>query len=571
VSRILDIAICVLTASLLLIAATGGIDVDAGLLHVRVHDWTRPLALLLLAAAARVWSRRLARRRTGRERRTTADLARYVANVGMLALVLAAVGIYARYHMRSAGGLDSYGYVSAARLLASGRIREPQPLAALLPFEDALSAATPLGHVPSADGRTSVPRFPLGLPAVMALFMVFGPQGVYFVPIAMACIALVLAYLLGRETPDGGRTHPSATRHMGGLLAAALLAEDPLFAAYAIQPMSDVPAACWLLGSVWLALRSDGSRNALSSVAGGVCAGMAMLTRPALMPAVIALVFVASRSRRWRSVIPLGGTVAAFIAFQFALNMMLFGGATASGYGTTSHMFEVSVTRLAANAANFGKWLTYSHTPVFWVLWPMALWILRAHTWAWQVSLVAAAGAAPYFFYIVFDDWESSRFLLPSIALVIVLFARALSHVLRDLPLSPLLMLALAAGSGAASHVFLKRHAVDVLANAEAKFPLAGEWFASHTPDRAVALAALHSGPIRLYGRRPTIRWDHIPHRSLRPTITALIAAGYEPYLVLDLPSEPALFDARFAGDTISIEQVARVRVVNIYKFVSAH
>ena len=93
-------------------------------------------------------------------------------------------------------------------------------------------------------------------------------------------------------------------------------------------------------------------------------------------------------------------------------------------------MFELSTSRLAANVSNFSKWLTYSHTPLFWLLWPGALLVLRHQRWAWHLSAVAAAAAAPYLFYIVFDDWESSRFLLPSIALITILSVRAISGAL---------------------------------------------------------------------------------------------------------------------------------------------
>ena len=588
--RALDALIVLLAASLLFIAAIGAIDVEAGPLHVRVHDWTRPLALLALALTARGTIGRIgaagaagAKGATGATGATGArslqpargaDLARYIAAIGMLALLLAAAGSYARYHVPSAGGLDSYGYVSAARLLASGHVRQSQPLAAFLPFDTALNAATPLGHVPSADGKTSVPRFPLGLPAVMAAATIFGPDAVYFVPMLMAFGAIVLAYLIASNT-RAGNVSTSATantnRHCAGLLAASLLAVDPLFVAYAIQPMSDVPAVCWLLAAVWLTLEPSSDRRNGSAIAGGICAGMAMLTRSALLPAVITLVLVAARQQRWRPVVPLAVTIGVFIAFQAALNVVLFGGVASSGYGTTAHMFELSWSRLSANVSNFSKWLTYSHTPLFWLVWPMALWSLRAERWAWHVSAVAVAAAAPYLFYIVFDDWESSRFLLPTIALIAVLFARAVWRVSGTHALSPVLMLAIALGCGAASQTFLRRHGIERLATLEAKYPITGEWFAAHTPEHAVVLAGLHSGAIRLYGQRATIRWDEIPRRALAPTIAALVAAGREPYLALDAPSEPPLFDARFAEESVNIEQVARVRVVNIYKFVSAH
>jgi hypothetical protein len=101
----------------------------------------------------------------------------------------------------------------------------------------------------------------------------------------------------------------------------------------------------------------------------------------------------------------------------------------------------------------------------------------------------------------------------------------------------------------------------------ETKYALVGEWFKTHTSNRAVVLAALHSGSIRLYGERETLRWDQIPPDKLLATLRNLEAAGYEPFLALDDPSEPPLFESRFpSGSGAAVEQIARVRVVNIYR-----
>ena len=481
----------------------------------------------------------------------------------MIALLIATAAVYAHAHIHIAGGLDSYGYVSASRLLASGRLSEPQPLAALLPFEDAMSAAAPLGYVPSADRERSVPRFPLGLPIVMAVFTIFGATGPFYVPLLMAYASIGLAYLLGRES-----TSAIAPNHEAGLLAAVLVAVDPVFAAYAIQPMSDVPATCWLLGAVWSLNRGRATEKCSRPLLGGICAGMAMLTRPALLPAIIVLLLISARKKCPRPFL----VVAGFVAVQLALNWALYGGVAASGYGSTSHMFELSASRLAANVSNFGKWLTYSHTPLFWLLWPCALFVLRRERWAWQISAVAAAAAAPYLFYIVFDDWESSRFLLPSIALITILSVRALSGAMRRAgALGAIAAVAIGLACATASHRFLEREGIYRLGTLEAKYTLVGEWFKRNTSERVVVLAGLHSGPIRLYGDRATIRWDQIPEHSLTATLRSLIAAGYEPYLALDLPTEPPLFEKRFVTQPMNTEQIARIRVVNIYKFMSAY
>lgn len=559
IGRALDGAVVLMTASLFLIAAIGGIDIALGPLHLRVHDWVRPAGAIAVLLAVSAWLRS---RRARDAFVARSQVASYVATRTMLALVVAAAGVYVHFQVRVAGGLDSYGYVSTAALIASGRLSEPQPLAAVLPFDNAVDAATPLGRVPRADGQSSVPRFPLGFPLMMALFTVFGPSGPFYVSLAMACAALVLAYLIGRESADT----------LTGLLAAVLVAVDPLFVVYSSLPMSDVPAACWMLAAVWLALgAARWPRPLVQDVAAGLCAGMAMLTRPALLPAVIVLVAVSNTRNDSRHRFAFGAVAGAFVALQLALNFHLYGAITASGYGTASHMFELSLARFSSNVSNFTKWLAYSHTPLFWLVWPVALLVLRRSRWAWEVSAVAAAAAAPYLFYIVFDDWESPRFLLVSIVLVLILSARAVWHLTHGWrPVRAIVALIIALGCAIGSHRFLEREGVDRTRTAESKYALVGEWFKQNTSDRAVVLASLHSGTIRLYGNRQTIRWDHIPGPALAATVDRLTEAGYEPYLALDLPSEPPVFDDRFQGQPVNAQQVARVRVVNIYKLMSA-
>lgn len=85
-----------------------------------------------------------------------------------------------------------------------------------------------------------------------------------------------------------------------------------------------------------------------------------------------------------------------------------------------------------------------------------------------------------------------------------------------------------------------------------------------------MVFAGLHSGSIRFYGKRQTIRWDQIPSDKLSPTLHNLEAAGYKPYLALDTGSEPPLFVERFRTDpAVQTEQIGRVRVVNFHRFAS--
>jgi hypothetical protein len=563
--RILDAAIILLAAEVLLIVTLGGIDYDWGFLRLRLHSVARPLLLLAGLVAARAWIASID---------TT-----YAATRGLLALILAAAAVYATYHVRVCGGLDSYGYVSTSSFIASGRLTQPQPLVKYLPFDGASSAVAPLGYVAGLDGHSEVPRFPLGLPIVMALFRIFGPMGPFFVPLVMAYATIALAFLIATEIAQDSTGARLKSRPLFiGLFAAAIVAVDPLLVDYGIQPMSDVPAAAWLLAAVWLRMHRRSSivdrRSSIEPVIAGVCAGMAFLTRPALLIAAIAIGIV-TLDRPLKESVRYGATLVAFVVLQMAINLFLYGDVRTSGYGPASYMFEISGARLMANATNFGKWLTHSHTLLIWFLWPAALVILRARKPAWQISLIAAAAGVPYLFYLVFDDWESSRFILPTILLVLILAAAAVGELMAQLRLRPatesaaaVALVFIALGCAAASDRFLRQEGVYRFGALEAKYALAGEWIESHTPERAVVFAGLHSGSIRYYGNRQTIRWDQIPPDKLSVSLHNLQAAGYEPYLALDAASEPPLFDERFRGDpAVRVEQIGRVRVVNFYRF----
>jgi hypothetical protein len=122
---------------------------------------------------------------------------------------------------------DSYGYVSASRMIAGGHLIEPAPIAEWLSAPNRMALASPLGWTPSPDGTGIAPTFPIGVSAIMALFRVIGgDDAVFFVAPVMGVITLWLVYRLASDWFDAET----------GLFAAALVAWNPLFITYAKQP-----------------------------------------------------------------------------------------------------------------------------------------------------------------------------------------------------------------------------------------------------------------------------------------------------------------------------------------------
>ena len=75
----------------------------------------------------------------------------------------------------------------------------------------------------------------------------------------------------------------------------------------------------------------------------------------------------------------------------------------------------------------------------------------------------------------------------------------------------------------------------------ERKYPRVGGFVSERLPATAFVLAAQHSGSIRYYSGRPTLRWDMLDAASLDRAIASLRRAGYEPYAVLDVEEDEQL------------------------------
>jgi hypothetical protein len=163
------------------------------------------------------------------------------------------------------GGLDSAGYVGSARLLLSGHFMQYEPIARVLPFSNATAAAAPLGFVASGQPSFISPRFPPGLPLLMAVALAAGGRvGPFVIAPALAIATVVLVFRFARRTSDP----------VTAGLAATLTAITPIFVEMALQPMSDVPATFWVVLSgsfLW--------RPHPRATPAALAAGMAILTR----------------------------------------------------------------------------------------------------------------------------------------------------------------------------------------------------------------------------------------------------------------------------------------------------
>jgi hypothetical protein len=154
-----------------------------------------------------------------------------------------------------------------------------------------------------------------------------------------------------------------------------------------------------------------------------------------------------------------------------------------------------------------------------------------------------------YVFYDSFDAWFYLRFLLPAFPALFILTAAGIRSIALRLP-SPLrapvagvmcvFLVAYSLKAGFDWGIFNQRAS-------ERRYITAALWVDRFTPPRAVLIATQHSGSLRYYAKRITLRWDLLPADSLDRAIRQLNALGYRPYILLD-HTEEAGFTARFAA-----------------------
>jgi hypothetical protein len=533
-----------ISIALAVVVAIVGIDFKIGALSIRAHSAIRVGAVSIVLIAVR-W------------RMGIASLPAWLARIALLTLVCGSVTTWFRFLLSTVGGADSYGYVSASALIARGRLIDPAPIAEWLTSPNRLAIASPLGWTPAPDGSGIGPTFPIGTSSLMALFaLVSGQQAVFFLAPVMALATLALVYRAARDWFDAEVA----------LLAIAILAWNPVFITYAKQPMSDVPATAWMTLAIVLAIR----RDAFSAFGAGLAAGAAVVTRPALLIAAAAIPFLSlTGDSRYRRFLLSGIGAAIGVAIQMAVQAKLFGSPFSTGYGSASGLFAWS--HAGTNIVIFARQMWIAFGPV-WLVGLVAGVAIAPTELRWRLLTVFAAVALPYVFYLPFDHWETLRFLLPGLAILSALIAASVMRVARSAPVAwftvmlPVFFAVILAGR---SESLLRQSSQWDIQSMEDRYPLAGEWINVNTPPGSVVMANQHSGSLRWYGKRQTIRWDFVEPQQLASTVNELQSRGAAVYVALE-GNEVDMFDRRFKGviDQLQVDHVGHLRNVSFRRLV---
>jgi hypothetical protein len=463
---------------------------------------------------------------------------------GMLALAALYAGV--RWGAMVAGGADSYGYVSQAGYWQRGSVVVQEDVIRPSPWPNAAATWTPLGYRPSPKRPDAiVPMYAPGLPLLMALFqMTAGYRGAFLVVPLCGALTIWLTYVLGCRVFDA----PGIA-----LWGACLVATSPVFLYQLMNAMSDVPVtAAWMLALVLTV-----SRRPLTA---GLAMSAAIAIRPNLVPlAGVLIAWTVLSEARERSVsdatsaalrLALGAAVS--VVGIAAFNARVYESALTSGYGPTSDYYALRF--LATNARHFATWIADAETPAvaLALLFFVAPRLLPPPRIPFARLLLGGSVAVvilSYLFYLPFGAWWFLRFLLPMWPVMMLLTAAALEMMARRwLRVAyPFVM------AGAVTffawhgiHVAIARSAFD-LGPGERRYNDVARFIAGHTEPGAVILSLQHSGSLRIYADRLTLRFDLLDPLWLDRTVAYLQSIGRRPYFVLD-GGEVELFRRRFGA-----------------------
>jgi hypothetical protein len=318
--------------------------------------------------------------------------------------------------------------------------------------------------------------------------------------------------------------------------------------------MSDVPVTAWWTLALLFAL----SPLPNGPLAAGATAGLAILTRPnllplALVPALAVSNYPRSRDERRRRVDRLVGLAAGIvpaIGAQFLMQWRLYGSPLTSGYGSAGQLYSLS--NVGPNTVAYARRLLHGEGPALAIGVAAVLALAMARKRGADIPplkrpvVLAAAAfgivAASYLPYATFAEWSYLRFLLPAFPLLFVLIGALLVNTLLRLP-PPARATALLCALAVAGSIDVVRAQGEQAFNMrryESRYRLAGRYLAQSLPSNAVVVTLQESGSVRYYTNLPILRWDQLDV-DLDTAIAALRAKRRHPVLLIEDWEAPQL------------------------------
>lgn len=509
------------------IALTGGGVLSFGGVRLSSRSIWRPVLAALLLGGLAAWQATTEERRAARHhaRRGVDRAAPWLA--GLAASMLAATS--AVYNEHVAGGADSSGYLHQSQLWSAGRATLPAPLIGDGPWPLAGWEVSPLGFAPAATPGELGPTYSPGLPWLMSLgAALLGDTGHFlWTPLAAGLIVWLTFVLARRESP------PAVA-----LAAALLVAASPPLLFASMQTMSDL-----LCAALWTAtLVALGSAPSPRLWVGGVCAGLALVVRPNLVPvaALVWTVAVAASADGWRGRVRTAVMVGAPLALAAGLiawiNDRLWGSPFSSGYGATGDLFGAG--NVPDNLANIWRWT--SETGGWWVLAgvpALAGWVVSPGWRRGALAIALVAGVVvSYLPYAVFAEWWYLRFYLaawPVLATALCVLVWRLGDYWAPQMTPTAIAVAAVLLAGPALR-WADDVGVFVLWQSAQRYPAVATWVRDEAPVGAVLWSVQHSGSLSAADAQTVARWDYLAADALDARVDQLAAAGRPAWLVID-------------------------------------
>jgi hypothetical protein len=535
------------------VTVTGGIDGQVAGIAIRARSASRPLLIGLVLLGLYVALNRDAIVRLSE--RIAVFFERAALPIAV-ATSITLSGLALQFNSFTAGGADSYGYVSEAHGWATGELPEPIPLPVVLPFPTGDMMQIPLGYHEGPRPHTMVPIYAPGLPLLMAIgTLVAGPCGPFLVVPVCAGVLVWVTFVLARRAAGPG----------AGAIAAIVVATAPVVLYQAMMPMSDVPAGVFWTAA--LAASLTGSRR-FAAIA-GLCTAVGLLIRPNLLPLVVVPALAAALGQRgperWMRVGLVLAPVVVAQTFLSVLHTSWYGSPFASGYGRPADLYAFANVwpNLKLNAA----WFLQSQSA--WALVGLLAFLPIAWKHADRRAIIVAALAiavtlAAYLAYGSFEVWWYLRFLLPAAGAAATLIAIGVMTLARVVP-RPWGGLVACLTFGALLTTTLgfawQEGVFGGLREGERRYIEIGEFVSRTLPAEAALLSVQHSGSLRFYGGRLTLRFDWIEKDGLSRALAEIERIGLHPYLVID-DFELPQFQSQFGlpVKTLPFPVVARER-----------
>lgn len=509
------------------VGSTGGFRTEVAGLRIQATDPFRPIWLAAALAAARLLGLKFVGLDV--EFAVLRRLLRAPVVAAALTAVITLTGLVTNYGV--GGGSDSYGYVSQADLWLAGDLSVEQDWLRDAPWPNTLLTAAPLGYRPAASGFALVPTYAPGLPLLLAGGkLLLGQCGIVAVIAAMAGLLVAATYALGRRLAS-----PQV-----GAAAAWLVATCPVVLFMMATPMSDVPAAAMSA----VALLGCLHRSKKGALLSGLSMAVVILIRPNLTPLVAVLglwlLVVDRQTLTWPSRIVrcaiFGLGVAPGASVLALVNASLYGSVMASGYGALEGFFSAS--HILPNLRNYSLWLLESQTPLG-VLGLLSLaiparWLSKRQPLRDVSVLLLMAGGviALYLPYLVYGAWWFLRFLLPAWPAVAIGTAWLLTNS-TGRTFAPVGLVALLFVGGWGLR-FANTNAAFTVGWGDLRYVSAAHVVREMTTPSSVILSMQHSGSVKYYGGRQSLRYDYIEPHRLESVVQWLLERDRGVYIMLE-------------------------------------